>query len=79
MNPQYFVFFIMIISINANQSNKPIVLNIGGLFNDGNSSIDHGQDDLQAAQMAVDEINLRSDDLFNGYYYLTLLANNSKV
>jgi hypothetical protein len=73
------MFFIMIILINANQKNKPINLYIGALFNSDNSLIDNGQQDLQAAQLAIDEINLRYQDLFNGRYTLTLLANNSRV
>jgi hypothetical protein len=65
----------MIILINGNQENKSIVLHIGALFNSENS----GQDNLQAAQIAIDEINLRYQDLFNGRYTLTLLSNNSRV
>ncbi|CAF1199983.1 unnamed protein product [Rotaria sordida] len=68
----------MIILINANQENKSIVLYIGGLFNSDNSFVNNGQYDLQIAQMAIDEINLRNYDLFNGRYTLTLLSNNSK-
>jgi hypothetical protein len=79
MYSQCFMFFIMIILINANQKNKPINLYIGALFNSDNSLIDNGQQDLQAAQLAIDEINLRYQDLFNGRYTLTLLANNSRV
>ncbi len=66
------MFFIMIILINANQENKSIVIHIGALFNSG-------QYDLQAAQIAIDEINLRYDELFNRRYTLTLLSNNSRV
>jgi hypothetical protein len=79
MYSQCFMFFIMIILINANQKNKPINLYMGALFNSDNSLIDNGQQDLQAAQLAIDEINLRYQDLFNGRYTLTLLANNSRV
>jgi hypothetical protein len=79
MYSQYFMFFIMIILINANQENKPITLHIGGLFNSDNPLLDNGQQDLQAAQIAIDEINLRSHDLFNSRYTLTLLSNNSRV
>jgi hypothetical protein len=61
----------MIILINANQQSKPIALHIGTLFN--------GQQDLQAAQIAINEINLQYHDLFNGRYILTLLSNNSRV
>jgi len=61
----------MIILINANQQSKPIALHIGALFN--------GQQDLQAAQIAINEINLQYHDLFNGRYILTLLSNNSRV
>jgi hypothetical protein len=62
----------MIILISTNQQNKPIVLHIGALFNSG-------QYDLQAAQIAIDEINLRYQELFYSRYKLTLLSNNSRV
>ncbi|CAF4926947.1 unnamed protein product, partial [Rotaria sp. Silwood1] len=78
MYSQCFMFSIMIILINANQENKPIVLHIGGLFNTDNPFINNGQYDLQAAQMAISEINQRYYDLFNGHYILNLLSNNSK-
>ncbi|CAF3671346.1 unnamed protein product [Rotaria sp. Silwood1] len=78
MYSQCFMFSIMIILINANQENKPIVLHIGGLFNTDNPFINNGQYDLQAAQMAISEINQRYNDLFNGHYILNLLSNNSK-
>jgi hypothetical protein len=64
----------MIILINANQQTKPTALYIGALFN-----FDNDQKDLQVAQIAIEEINLRYKDLFNGRYTLTLLANNSRV
>ena len=70
----YYYFFIMIILINANQQPKPTVLNIGELFNS-----DNDQQDLQVAQIAIEEINLRSKDLFNGRYILSLVANDSRV
>jgi hypothetical protein len=79
MYSQYLMVFTMIILINGNQQNKPIVLYIGALFNFDNPFIDNGQYDLQAAQIAIDEINLRYHDLFNGRYTLTLLSNNSRV
>lgn len=72
MYSQCLMSFIMIILINTNQ--QTIVLHIGALFN-----FDHDQYDLQAAQIAIDEINLRSYDLFNNRYTLTLLSNNSQV
>lgn len=73
------ILFTMIILINADQETKPIALHIGGLFNYGNSFINNGQYDLQAAQMAIDEINNRSNELFNNRYQLILLSNNTKV
>ncbi|CAF1559290.1 unnamed protein product [Rotaria magnacalcarata] len=73
------MFFIVIILIDANQDNNtPISLHIGGLFNYDNSFINNGKYDLQAARMAIDEINDRYDELFNGRYKLNLLSNNSK-
>lgn len=74
MYSQCLIFFIMIILINTNQQIKPIALHIGALFN-----FDNDEYDLQAAQIAIDEINLRSYDLFNGHYILKLLSNNSRV
>ncbi|CAF1393101.1 unnamed protein product [Adineta steineri] len=68
----------MIILINANQENKPTILHIGALFNYDNSLINHGQRDLQAAQMATDDINHRYQEIFNGRYILTLLSNNTR-
>ncbi|CAF3763691.1 unnamed protein product [Rotaria socialis] len=69
----------MIILIDANQDNSaPISLHIGGLFNYDNSFINNGKYDLQAARMAIDEINDRYDELFDGRYTLNLLSNNSK-
>ena len=69
----------MFIFIDINQGIKPIVLHIGALFNTNNSFIANGQYDLQAAQTAIDDINLHSHQLFNGRYSLSLLSNNSKV
>jgi hypothetical protein len=79
MHSQCLMFFIMIILINANQETKPIALHIGALFNSDNLFINNSQHDLQAAQIAINEINLRYQDLFNGRYTLTLLSNNSRV
>jgi hypothetical protein len=79
MYSQCLIYFILIILINGNQLNKSIVLHIGGLFNFEHSSVDHGPKDLQAAQMAIEEINNRRNDLFNGTYVLKLLSNNSRV
>jgi hypothetical protein len=79
MYSQWFIFFLLIILSTAEQRNKSIVLHIGGLFDFDHPSIDNGRQDFQAAQMAIDEINTRYHDLFNGVYTLSLLANNSRV
>jgi hypothetical protein len=79
MYSQCLIFPIMIILINAKQEKQPIALHIGALFNSDNLSINNGQQDLQAAQMAIDEINFRYEELFDGLYTLTLLANDSRV
>jgi hypothetical protein len=79
MYSQYLIFLILIILSNANRADKSIVLHIGALFDFEHPSIDNGRQDLQAAQMAIDEINFRQKDLFNGQYTLKLLSNNSRV
>ncbi|CAF4436667.1 unnamed protein product, partial [Adineta steineri] len=58
--------------------NKPTVLHIGALFNYDKTLINHGQRDLQAAQMATDDINHRYQEIFNGRYILNLLSNNTR-
>ncbi|CAF0871402.1 unnamed protein product [Adineta ricciae] len=68
----------MIVFLNANEDNKPITLHIGGLFDHENPLMNHGQKDLYAAQMAIKEINSRSDELFNNRYVFELASNNSK-
>ncbi|UJR14921.1 hypothetical protein I4U23_001903 [Adineta vaga] len=78
MHSQCWMFLIMIIYINANEENEPIILHIGALFDHENPLINHGQKDLHAAEMAVKEINTRSHELFNGRYILKLVSNNSK-
>ena len=55
------------------------LLHIGALFNSSNPSIDHSQEELQAAQSAIDEINQRYGELFDERYQLALLSNHSKV
>jgi len=60
----------MWISIRINQTIEPISLHIGALFN---------TDDYQVVQLAIDEINQRTDELFYGKYRLNLIANNSQV
>jgi len=64
---------------DENRTNKPIELHIGSLFDLEYSSINNGQQDFQAAQLAIDEINSRPNDLFNGSYILKLLSNHSRV
>ena len=60
----------MWISIRINQTIETISLHIGALFN---------TDDYQVVQLAIDEINQRTDELFYGKYRLNLIANNSQV
>jgi hypothetical protein len=48
------------------------LLHIGALFKDS-------QLELQAAQLAIDDINQRSDELFHGRFRLKLLPNISQV
>jgi hypothetical protein len=79
MYSQCLIYLIFIIFINENRSNESIVLHIGALFDFEHPSIDHGRQDLQAAQLAIDDINIRYQDLFNGSYTLELLSNNSRV
>jgi ABC-type branched-subunit amino acid transport system substrate-binding protein len=54
-------------------------IHIGALFDNDHPTVNHGQQDLQAAQIAIDEINRRRQELFHGLYTLTLLSNNSRV
>lgn len=72
MHSQCFILLIMILSINTHSINQSIVLHIGALFNSDLY-------DLQAAQLAIEEINHRSKDLFQNRYQLTLLSNHSRV
>lgn len=58
---------------------QTLVLHIGALFDFKHSSNDNGRQDLRAAQLAIDEINTRRIDLFDGRYTLQLLANHSQV
>ena len=74
------VLLLVIVLIDASDTGEPRVLHIGALFNAEHSSVNaHGQDDLQVAQLAIDEINHRHAELFHGLYKLSLLSNNSQV
>ena len=73
------IFFILIILSDENRTNKPIELHIGALFDSEYPSIDNNRQDFQAAQLAIDEINSRHNELFNGSYTLKLLSNHSRV
>ena len=64
---------------HASQQDKSAVIHIGALFDCEHPSINNGRQDLQAAQMAVEEINRRQHDLFQANYTLALLSNNSRV
>lgn len=79
MYSQCLFYTILILLINDCQLKQTIILHIGGLFNFEQSSINHGQDEFHAAQLAIDEINNRSKDLFDERYILKLLSNNSRV
>ena len=76
MYAQCWIYSFLILFIDANQT---IVLHIGALFDFEHPSNDNGRQDLRAAQLAIDEINTRRIDLFDGRYTLQLLANNSQV
>ena len=76
MYSQCWIYSFLILFVNANPS---IVLHIGALFDFEHPSNDNGRQDLRAAQLAIDEINTRRIDLFDGRYTLQLLANNSQV
>ncbi|CAF1614382.1 unnamed protein product, partial [Rotaria sp. Silwood1] len=78
MYSECWIFFILIILSNGNQTNKSTTLHIGALFDFDHLSKDNGRHELQAAQIAIEEINFRQKDLFNGLYTLTLLSNNSR-
>lgn len=65
-------FFLLISSIHGQSLNQTIVFHIGAFFNSDFY-------DLQAAQLAIEEINLRSNELFHQRYRLTLLSNHSRV
>jgi hypothetical protein len=79
MYSQCLIFFILIILSHENRTNKPIELHIGALFDSEYPSIDNNRQDFQAAQLAIDEINSRHNELFNGSYTLKLLSNHSRV
>lgn len=70
MYSQILLSLIMLISIRIIQTIEPIHLHIGALFN---------TNDYQVVRLAIDEINQRTDELFNGKYQLNLIRNNSQV
>ncbi|CAF0736219.1 unnamed protein product [Adineta steineri] len=79
MYSQCLIFLIIIIILNnGNRADKPSVLHIGALFDSEHASIHNGQQELQAAQMAIIDINRQYKDLFKGLYILELIANNSR-
>ncbi|CAF4929123.1 unnamed protein product, partial [Rotaria sp. Silwood1] len=78
MYSECWIFFILIILSNGNRTNKSTTLHIGALFDFDHLSKDNGRHELQAAQIAIEEINFHQKDLFNGRYTLTLLSNNSR-
>lgn len=73
------MFFVLIVLITAEEIHEPVILNIGALFDFEHSSIGESRQELQSAQIAIDEVNRRNEDLFNGLYRLRLIANNSRV
>ena len=79
MYSQCWIFLIVIILSKGNRTNKPTKLHIGALFDFDHLSKDNGRHELQAATIAINDINHRQKDLFKGLYTLTLLSNNSRV
>lgn len=80
MYSQCLLYLILIYFINDCQLKQTqIVLHIGGLFDFEYTSKHNGEKEFQAAQLAIDEINSRSKDLFNEKYILKFLSNNSRV
>ncbi len=79
MYSQCLIFLIIIILTNDNRADKPMVLHIGALFDSEHPSIYNGRQELHAAEMATEDINLQHEYLFDGLYTLRLLSNNSRV
>jgi len=71
--------YLLIILINVYLSKQSFVLHIGALFDFDHPLIDNGQRDLQAAELAINEINRQNQELFDGLYTLKLLTNNTQV
>jgi hypothetical protein len=71
--------FVFLLALVDGQVQGVRLLHIGALFNSSNPLIDHSQEELQAAQLAIAEINQRYEELFDGHYQLALLSNHSKV
>ena len=69
----------VIISYCDTQTAKPIDIHIGALFDLRYSSLSNGRDELRAAELAIEDINAQTKDLFQGRYRLRLLSNNSQV
>ncbi|CAF1499111.1 unnamed protein product, partial [Rotaria sordida] len=78
MYSQYWIFLIIIILSKGNRTHEPTELHIGALFDFDHLSKDNGRHELQAATIAINDINHRQKDLFKGLYTLTLLSNNSR-
>lgn len=69
------IIWIFLLSSMIRVSNEIEILYLGALFDHDH----HNPNDFRAAQLAVEEINQRSNELFHGAYRLELLANNSRV
>ncbi|CAF3827142.1 unnamed protein product [Rotaria magnacalcarata] len=78
MYSQCLIVFVLITSSVGNPANKLSIIHIGALFDFEHPSVDTGRQDLQAAQIAITEINHRHKDLFYGNYVLQLISNNSR-
>ncbi|CAF1299178.1 unnamed protein product [Adineta ricciae] len=68
----------VIISYCDTQTVEPIDIHIGALFDLRYSSLPNGRDELRAAELAIEDINAQTNNLFQGRYRLRLLSNNSQ-
>ncbi|UJR31761.1 hypothetical protein I4U23_019239 [Adineta vaga] len=72
------LLILIIISYHVNRANEPIEIHIGALFDLGYSSVHNGREELRAAELAIKDINLQSEELFQRRYTLQLLSNDSR-
>lgn len=74
-----YVPWLISVVVLAVRAHEPTEINIGALFDLERLPGRNGHEELRAAQVAVQDINAQSDDLFGGLYTLRLLSNNSRV